>query len=119
MDANAILRFLLDDNHQQHDIVKQTVEQRNCFFILSTIQEVVYILENYYNVPRIEIKNSLLPLTDIMEAEDEDIFVSAFHYYGETPKIDFADCILCAYQNNRNVDILTFDKKLIKKLQAA
>ena len=117
LDANAILRYLLDDIHEQHLSVKKAIENRDCFCILSVMQEVVYILEAYYQVPRSEISSNLLPVKEIIEIEDEDVFVSAIQHYTETPKIDFADCIMCGYQKNRNVDILTFDKKLQKKLQ--
>ncbi|MBR4462476.1 MAG: PIN domain-containing protein [Erysipelotrichaceae bacterium] len=118
LDANAVLRYLLDDVHDQHQTVKEAIESKNCVCILSTIQEVVYVLENYYHVPRKAIANALLPLKDLTEIEDEDVFVSALRYYLETPKIDFADCIMCGYRTNRDIDILTFDKKLEKKLNS-
>lgn len=82
---------------------------------MSTIQEVIYILEGYYQIPRSEISKNVTLLKDIVEIEDEDVFVSAIQYYTENPKIDFVDCVMCGYQKNRNVDVLTFDKKLQKK----
>ena len=117
LDANAILRLLLDDVHVQCDTVKEIIESNDCFCVLSTIQEVVYVLEGYYEISRKEIKEKLIELSRVMEIEDEDIFVSAFQYYTETPKIDFADCIMCGYKKNRDVDVLTFDHKLQKKLK--
>ena len=116
LDTNAILRYLLDDIHEQNIIVTEKIESHDCFCILPVIQEAVYVLEGYYSVPRDIIKTQFLLLKNVIEIEDEDIFTSAFEYYTETPKIDFADCILCGYQKNRNVDVLSFDQKLLKKL---
>lgn len=95
LDANTVLRYLLDDIHDQYRSVKKAIENQNCFCILSTIQEVIYILEGYYQIPRSEISKNVALLKDIVEIEDEDVFVSAIQYYTESPKIDFVDCVMC------------------------
>ena len=118
LDTNAILRFLLDDNHSQYLTVLETIKTRECYSILSVVQEAVYVLEGYYNVPRSPISSLFLELKHIVQMEDEDIYTRAFEYYTETPKLDFADCLLCAYQALRSVDVLTFDKKLKHKLDS-
>ncbi len=116
LDANTVLRYLLDDIHEQHEKARETIENNDCVCILSSLQEVVYVMEGYYDIPRPKIVNALTGLSDIVQIEDEDVFVSALHYYAEKQKIDFVDCVMCGYKVNRNVDILSFDKKLMNKL---
>ena len=116
LDANVIMRYLLDDNHEQNLTARETIENNECFTVLSVVQEVVYNLETLYDIPRKDIKTQFLTLSGIIEIEDDDVFMSAFQYYTETPKIDFVDCVICGYQQNRDVNVLTFDKKLQKKL---
>lgn len=36
--------------------------------------------------------------------------------FDKTPKLDFVDCLLYGYKMERNIDIITFDKKLKKRL---
>ncbi len=116
LDANAVLRFLMDDIHDQHLKVKETIENRDCFLILPVVQEAVYVLEGYYNVPRELIRKSFIGFRDAVGIEDEDVYLKAFDYFTESPKLDFVDCILCSYCSERNLDVLTFDSKLQKKI---
>ena len=118
LDANAILRYLLDDIHEQYAAVQQTIENEDCCSILSVIQEAVYILENYYGAAREDIAAAFGTLADIIRIEDEDVCRRAFGYYVEIPKIDYVGCILCAYHSEREVDIFTFDQKLNKKIRS-
>ncbi len=116
LDANAVLRFLMDDIHDQHLKVKEAIENSNCFLILPVVQEAVYVLEGYYSVPRDLIRKSFISFMDAVGIEDEDVYLKAFDYYTESPKLDFVDCILCSYHSERNLDVLTFDSKLKKKI---
>jgi len=117
LDTNAILRYLLDDIHDQHLKVKEIIENKECFTILSVIQEAVYILEKYYGISRLLINESLVGLNQIITVEDEDVYLRAFDYYVGKPKLDFVDCILCAYRSERDVDVLSFDLDLNKKME--
>lgn len=117
LDTNAILRFLLDDLHEQYEMTKQAIEDSDCILILPVVQEAVYVLEGYYNVPRDRIVQSFIDLKDAVMIEDEDVCLKAFEYYTEQPKLDFADCILCGYHSVRKIDVLTFDRKLRKKME--
>ena len=117
LDTNAILRFLLDDLHDQHEVIKRAIEESDCILILPVVQEAVYVLEGYYNVPRDRIVQSFTDLKDAVMIEDEDVCLKTFEYYTEQPKLDFADCILCGYHSVRKIDVLTFDRKLRKKME--
>ena len=119
LDANAILRFLLDDIHEQHEIIMDAIENKECIAVLPSVQEAVFVLEGYYGVPREEICQAFLGFKDIIKVEDEDVYVKAFDCYMEKPKLDFVDCILYAYHTERGLTILSFDNKLNKKIQKA
>lgn len=112
LDTNSIIRFLLDDVHEQYIIVSRKIKDNKCFTILPVIQETVYVFEMFYKIERKNIKNKLLKLIDLVSIDDEDILINALNYYDNKPKLDFVDCILCAYKDNRNIGIFTFDKKL-------
>lgn len=118
LDANAILRLLLNDSTEKNKIVKETIEKEHCLALMSVIQECVYVLEHYYNVPRDQIKDEFINLKTVVYVENEDIYEKAFDYFVKTPKLDFVDCLLCAYKELINIDVLTFDSKLKKKLES-
>ena len=117
LDANAIIRFLLDDIHAQHLEVKRIIKSRNCCLVLPVVQEATYVLNEYYGIPRDLIKKIFERFKEAMIIEDEDVYSKAFEYYVESPKLDFVDCLLCAYHTTRNLDILTFDKKMKNKIE--
>lgn len=118
LDANAILRLLLNDSTEKNKIVKETIEKERCLALMSVIQECVYVLEHYYNVSRGQIKDEFINLKTVVYVENEDIYEKAFDYFVKTPKLDFVDCLLCAYKELINIDVLTFDSKLKKKLES-
>lgn len=114
LDANAILRFLLDDNHAQYLQVREKITNDDCFTIPSVIQEAVYVLNGFYNVPREKIRDTFSAFFDIVQINEKDILIRALQIFTEKPKLDFVDCVLCGYAECRNVSVFTFDEKLIK-----
>ena len=118
LDTNAILRYLLDDDHQKHNQVRKLIEENDCCCILPVIQEAVYVLEGFYKVPRSDLSSTFTDLCEIIETEDEDVRLKAFEYYTQSPKIDFTGCLLCAYRSVRNIGVFSFDEKLNRKLKS-
>ena len=98
LDANAILRFLLQDNEEQFQYVKRVIRNENCYATLEVLAEVCYVLEGLYQVSRDDIINNFRKLNN-------DI------------TIDFVDCLLYGYRKERGLDIITFDRKLQKRLE--
>ena len=117
LDTNAILRYLLDDNHEQHLQVLETIKTKDCFCILSVIQEAVYVLNGYYAIPREPIKQIFSSLSEVISIYDDDVLLKALDFFIETPKLDFIDCILCGYLVCRDYDVFSFDEKLNKKIK--
>ncbi len=113
IDTNYIIRYLIDDNEEMATIAEEVIMHKNIYISNEVLAEVVYVLDGVYGYSREKISSVLLELIefDNIETNDKSIVLNAFKIYAEK-KLDFVDCILCAYAT---VDeILTFDKKLMK-----
>ena len=112
VDANVILRFLIGDNKEMLEISKKILRQ-NVYVSNEVLAEVVYVLEKFYEIKRSVIFDTLYTLMGLENIFnfDKPVVLKALKIYN-TQKLDFVDCLLCAYSE---VDeIKTFDKKLLK-----
>jgi len=107
-DANAILRYILDDIPEQADIVEEAIKERETLVLLEVIAEVIYILTKYYNIERKETVENIINFLNETNDKNE-ILRLALKTFSETD-FDFVDCVL--YANSNQYDIFTFDKKL-------
>ncbi len=122
IDANVILRYLLRDNEDLYakaeEVFNDVMEGKAKILILeSVIAEVVYVLQRIYNVSRKEISEILKELIELrgVKVHNKGQMLKALEIFSEK-KLDFVDCILCAYGNENKV--ITFDKGLKKCLSA-
>ena len=111
IDANVILRCILNDNQQLAMQAKSLIENNDCFVPNEVIAEVVFVLQKVYNVPREEIKNLIKVSFNYFEVSNEMLLRDALLFYAQT-KLDFVDCLLAAYYSVENHQIGTLDKKL-------
>mgnify|MGYP002867350495 CR=1 FL=1 len=51
LDANAVLRYVLEDIEDQHELVKDTIKTEYCVIPLEVITEVAFVLDGVYGVP--------------------------------------------------------------------
>ena len=112
VDANIILRFFLADNEEMFKKSKEIL-RNNVYISNEILAEVIYVLEKFYKVERNVIFDRLYKLMVLKNVFnfDKQFVLKALEIYNEI-KLDFVDCLLCAYSE---VDeIKTFDKKLIK-----
>lgn len=114
LDANVILRYLLNDTPQSVD-AKEIIANR-VVVLPEVLAEVVYVLLKVYNVPRPEIATVLIALTDIAHITNTPVYTHALELFGST-KLDFVDCILVAYNHIEKREVASFDKALNKQLQ--
>ncbi len=117
LDANAILRFLLQDNDEQFRYMQTVVRNKDCYVPLEVLAEVCYVLEGLYQVPRKDIVNNFRKLNNDVVILNADVMFRALEIFDETPKLDFVDCLLYGYKFAKGIDIVTFDKKLQKRLK--
>ena len=113
LDTNYILRYLLSDNEKMATVAEAVIMHQKVFIANEVMAEVVYVLEGLYALSRGEIAKvlkALLKETNI-EATDKYMLLRGLEIYSQK-KLDFVDCLLCAYSEID--EVLTFDKKLQK-----
>ena len=115
IDANVILRYLLNDIPEQADKAESVIKQGS-FTLPEIIAEVVYVLIKLYKVPRNEIKSIVAPIFNEVEIQNKEIIVNALSVFSETA-FDFVDCIIISRKKLLNENVFTFDKKLSARLK--
>lgn len=115
LDANAALRYLLEDNASQVAKVAHAIEA-GAEITIEVIAECVYVLEGVYGAPRSDVAEGLEILLEEVACRRREVAATALGYYrGGT--FDFVDCVLAAEADLSKREILTFDKKLISLLK--
>jgi predicted nucleic-acid-binding protein len=118
LDANYILRFLLEDNEKMFEEAKLIISQQHCLILNEVIAEVVYVLNGVYEMPKTIIAQTLsqfISLENLTMHESKLVLIEALDFY-QSKNIDFIDCYLCALRDK--YQIKSFDKKLNKCLKA-
>ncbi|MEX2460318.1 MAG: PIN domain-containing protein [Paenibacillaceae bacterium] len=118
VDANIILRYLLQDAVQFLDQAKDKIDNQSIFIPNEVIAEVVYVLEKVYKVERTQISDTLQNLLNYsnIRTNDKNILVEALHVFSKL-KIDFVDALLFSYAKIGGHTVFTFDKKLVQLLE--
>lgn len=117
LDANTILRFLLQDIEEQFQYVKSVIRNKKCNVTLEVLAEVCYVLEGLYQVSREDIVHNFRKLNNDITILNADVVFRALEIFDKTPKLDFVDCLLYGYQVGKGLEVITFDKKLQKRLE--
>lgn len=111
IDANIILRFILNDNESLSQKARKIVLEKDCRVSYEVIAEVVYVLSGVYEIGRTGISNAISTFLPNVTVSNEKVIQTALAYFAET-KLDFVDCILAAQSIIAKNEILSFDKKL-------
>ena len=110
LDANAVLRYLLEDIQEQSDVVAETIEA-GAEVTVEVLVECVYVLSGVYHVSRSDIAESLGILLDEVTCRRKRVAAAALGLYSGS-SFDFVDCVLAAEVAENGRETLTFDKKL-------
>lgn len=105
VDANIILRYLLNDHEELSEKATVIIENNE-------------VLEKVYEVKNEEISDILLELfkyTNIV-VNDIEVLEEAFILFGKR-RLDFVDTLLYAYNKVKGYEVYTFDKKLNRLLE--
>ncbi len=118
VDANIVLRYLLNDHPQLSAKAAEILEQQNLELPIEAACEVVYVLQKVYEVPRQDIAQSLCEIISekIITIDKKEVFIKGLELYAAT-QLDFVDSLLWAYHIVEQREVLTFDEKLNKYLQ--
>lgn len=101
LDANAVLRFLLQDNEEQFSHVKSVVRTEVCYVTLEVLAEVCYVLEGLYQVSREDIASNFRKLNNDVIILNADVLLRALEIFDKIPKLDFVDCLLYGYKKEK------------------
>jgi predicted nucleic-acid-binding protein len=113
VDANVVLRYLLADVPYLFKKSENLIENEAVSLPFEVLAEIVFVLEKVYVVSREEISESLGNLLKYrnISTNDNDIAVQALRAYSES-NLDFIDTLLFAYHKVKNVEVVSFDRKL-------
>ncbi|MCX7099195.1 MAG: PIN domain-containing protein [Methylococcales bacterium] len=116
VDANYILRYLLNDNPEMANRAEQLFLYEQIFIGNEILAEVVYVLLGVYKISKIDIADKLINLISCHSifTDNELIIIEALTLF-KNQKLDFVDCLLCSY--SQIDEIKTFDKKLNRCIQ--
>lgn len=115
IDANVIIRYLLNDIQEQADIAEQIIDN-GAYTLPEIIAEVVYVLRNVYSMPRDEIRDCILAIISQIDIQHKNVMLRTMQIYADY-SLDFVDCELLARHEILGENIFTFDEKLAKKLK--
>ena len=115
VDANVVLRYMLHDDPTQTATAEQTIRE-GAFLLPEVLAEVVYVLRDVYSIPKESISAQLQLLVDEVQADNPGILKAALATFGST-NIDFVDCLLVSYNNHLGDKVVSFDRKLNRRLQ--
>ena len=119
LDANAVLRYLLNDNEEMASEVEEVIKSGSAYVTIEIIAEVTYVLKGVYSVSRKDIGTVLTEkFLPEVNSEHSDVLKLGLRTYAEN-NIDFVDSILYAYHVINGYEIKTFDKKLSKLMDHA
>lgn len=110
LDANAILRYVLNDNQEQAEETSRVV-RNGCFATTEVLAEVVYVLVQVYKMTREEVSWILHCILIDVQVDNAKALRYAAGVFNQT-KLDFVDCVLIAYNKVFNMEVFSFDKKL-------
>ena len=115
VDANVILRYLLDDDPLFAEKATKILEQEKVHAPFEVIAEVVYVMQGVYNASRQDISQALSQLTLLpnISTTNEPVLMEALRLYVDK-HLDFVDSLLCSYSRVEGAVVETFDKKLKK-----
>ena len=117
LDANFVLRYLLQDDEAMFVEASKVIENDMCLLLGEVLAEVVYVLGGYYEVPRNEIARALtllLSQPNLQTTHNRKHLIGALEIFASS-SLDYVDALLCAMGDDS--EVATFDKKLQKCLQ--
>lgn len=123
LDANVVLRLLLNDVPDQHAAAVTLVESSNASFAVSDIAviEVVFALCRHYEFSRAAAAEAIEGLLSLSQIDcNRVMFKRALPFFTDHPKLSFEDCCLATYAELSNAEPLwTFDRKLAGQAHSA
>ena len=116
LDANMILRYLLDDNEIMAKHAALYIDSGSTSVTIEVIAEVIYVLKGVYLLDRHKIAKTIQQFLSLVRCRDEKVLMFALDTF-DKHNLDFVDCILYAYYKVERAEIATFDKQLLRLME--
>ena len=117
LDANAFLRYLLNDIPAQAEAARDVIDSGAAILTNEVLAEIVYVLDKVYGLTRQKIVDALSGVVQDVQCEDRELVLGALSTYRVNRKLDIVDSILAARHRLRQIEVLTFDKDLLKQME--
>ena len=119
VDANIVLRYILDDHIPFSEQAKRIVDKNIVEVPIEVLCEVIYVLSSVYKVPRFDISIEMKVFFNKTQCEipHRNAVFRGLDIYAEK-NIDIVDCILAGYHECENAEVHTFDKRLSNLLMS-
>ncbi len=114
LDANAILRYLLNDIEPQAEEVCKVIRD-GAMTTTEVLAEVVYVLSGFYGMPRDDVSWYIHCLLLDVKVDNVKCLRYALGMFNQT-NLDFVDCLLVAYRKVLDADVFSFGRKLNSNL---
>ena len=111
-----ILRYLLDDDQTMSKKAEEYLTTSRVRVTIEVIAEVVYVLKGVYKLERKEISQILKDFLELVDSPEKEVLKLALDTYSNH-NLDFIDSVLFGYNKVKNIEIATFDKKLLKLIK--
>ena len=92
LDANAVLRYVLNDNETMALEVTEVVKKGYSIVTIEVIAEVIYVLKGVYGVDKQLITDTILDFISDIQVVEKDVLKLGLGTYAEN-NLDFVDCI--------------------------
>jgi predicted nucleic acid-binding protein len=121
LDANVLLRLLLNDVPAQHRAALALVTNGDDYEVSDVaLIEVAFVLGRAYGLDRNEQREAIIGLLDLPGIRgSRELFGAAFELYLDRPKLSLEDCYLVTRAQLDSCEPLwTFDRKLANQSRA-
>lgn len=123
LDANIILRYLLNDIPSQCESAAQLLKDTPSQLAVAdtALIEACFVMERAYSMSRKHIGIALLGFMSLQQVNcNRALFDRALTLFQSYPTLSMEDCCLTIYAElNNAMPLYTFDKKLAKQSQSA
>ena len=116
IDANVILRYLLQEPQDQAEQAKAVIEA-GAYTTMEVMAEVVYVLLKVYEIDRAEISAAVVEVAGELVFEEYDVLAFAMELFRDR-KLDFVDCVLASRSAVKQDEVFSFDKKLMAAIES-
>ena len=116
LDANIIIRFLVDDDKEKTNAIEKLIRSNETLILTDvTIAEIIWVLSSYYKEPKKDIVKKITALIHLPSIKcNKKVIITALSFF-EKHNIDWIDAYLAAYTKENDLkEIYSYDLDLDK-----